>query len=607
MGATESCQRCCGRDWELLEDGGGRRPLYPTSEVSEPLSVRGPVVDPRQLLADFLCAGDDRGPGGFLQQQALLKRADGDDTKWFAVFRPTSVDAINKMMDGSGTGKGLNVKGKSAKSGRLSGFVPVLQISENRHKAQVCTSPPEARVRIYFPREEMCTSVLLRMRKALDDMSRVARAASERLQLHKAGKRPLTDEEEAKAFKDLLMEVEDDSMHVLQLYSPEAWGLDVPERVFREVYITRGNIIRDGDWKTGRPSEPAFMDMNLYTLRDASAAPRAVMWQLDVEDGLNPLSLLMAYEEDKVKPVVSDFDAFMLGCSGAMSFEKLPEEQVKVMKWTLQRIEEVLSTPSKSGWMSRWLEILKRESDKGFHPEIPRFGFGDPTSYRIVEQLVTAMGLLGAVRHGAECFNYYFPQDLDDEFLVVWRDFETEQPWKYLTEPELRGFLLDRISDGYSFPLNPKWVICDKGWREVFLKLRAAPQFKKHLDAWFPHSSGLMHHIDELCRRFPNGFETPEGAEQLDFDLAELQLRRYEALQRAKRKLKVCLRWMKLNKGSTTLANPESQSQEQDLKQVEVVPVEVKRVTPEKKPPKVVEAEEKKKQSCLCCFGGKAK
>ena len=32
-------------------------------------------------LEDFLCAGDDRGPGGFLQQQALLKRADGDDTK----------------------------------------------------------------------------------------------------------------------------------------------------------------------------------------------------------------------------------------------------------------------------------------------------------------------------------------------------------------------------------------------------------------------------------------------------------------------------------------------------------------------------------------------
>ena len=46
-------------------------------------------------------------------------------------------------------------------------------------------------------------------------------------------------------------------------------------------------------------------------------------------------------------------------------------------------------------------EILKRESDKGFHPEMPRrlaldstsigrFGFGDPTSQKIVKELVTA-------------------------------------------------------------------------------------------------------------------------------------------------------------------------------------------------------------------------
>jgi hypothetical protein len=25
----------------------------------------------------------------------------------------------------------------------------------------------------------------------------------------------------------------------------------------------------------------------------------------------------------------------------------------------------------------------------------------------------------GVVRHGAECFNYYFPQEIDDEFLVI--------------------------------------------------------------------------------------------------------------------------------------------------------------------------------------------
>ena len=89
----------------------------------------------------------------------------GGETSWFAVFRPTGGDAIQKMMNGSGTGKGLNIKGKSAKTGRLSGFVPVLQISENSHKKELCTSPRHARVRIYFRSEELCTEALVSMRE----------------------------------------------------------------------------------------------------------------------------------------------------------------------------------------------------------------------------------------------------------------------------------------------------------------------------------------------------------------------------------------------------------------------------------------------------------
>ena len=38
----------------------------------------------------------------------------------------------------------------------------------------------------------------------------------------------------------------------------------------------------------------------------------------------------------------------------------------------------------------------------------------------MVAKVVDATISCGAVRHGAECFNFYFPQDLDDEFLVVW-------------------------------------------------------------------------------------------------------------------------------------------------------------------------------------------
>ena len=44
-----------------------------------------------------------------------------DNTEIFTVWRPTSYDAIMKMMRGEGVGKGLDIKGKSAKCGDLSG------------------------------------------------------------------------------------------------------------------------------------------------------------------------------------------------------------------------------------------------------------------------------------------------------------------------------------------------------------------------------------------------------------------------------------------------------------------------------------------------------
>ncbi|CAK9077464.1 unnamed protein product, partial [Durusdinium trenchii] len=337
--------------------------------------------------------------------------------------------------------------------------------------------------------------------------------------------------------------VEDTSLKLLKDYEPEAIGLEIPERLFREVFVQRADVTRTGDWQTGRPSQPAFMDMNLNTLRDAKAQPRAVIWQHDNEDCFNPCGLLMAYEEEKVKPVVSDFDPFVLGCAGPMNFQPLPPGQVELVKWSLRQIEDVLATPGTSGWTGRWLETLKRASDKGFHPEMPRYGFGDPTSHDIVGEFVAATNLLGAVRHGAECFNFYFPQDLDEEFLVVSSTFGA-QPWRYMKEPELREFLMDSISQGYSFPLNPKWIICDAGWREVFEKLRENEESRKHLACWFPPDSGLIETIDELCQKFPDGFIKPAGAVEIDVDLAEFQLKRYQTLQRARRKLRVVLRWM---------------------------------------------------------------
>ena len=80
----------------------------------------------------------------------------------------------NMMMTGVATGKGLNVKGKSAKTGVLSGFVPFLQISEEADKARVRTIDAASRVRVFFRNEAAREQALGR---GLAKLKRVAAAA----------------------------------------------------------------------------------------------------------------------------------------------------------------------------------------------------------------------------------------------------------------------------------------------------------------------------------------------------------------------------------------------------------------------------------------------
>eukprot|EP00913_Durusdinium_trenchii_P033655 g31505.t1 len=132
--------------------------------------------------------------------------------------------------------------------------------------------------------------------------------------------------------------------------------------------------------------------------------------------------------------------------------------------------------PQRKAWTARWLEVLKEEaSTKGKTVEIPKLGFGDPTSVRLIGEVVQVTSSCGAIRHGAECFNFYFPQELDDDFMVVWDGF-VDPPWRQLKEPELRKFLKERAREGYCFPLNPVWPIRDKGWYEVLETLRKGPE-----------------------------------------------------------------------------------------------------------------------------------
>lgn len=126
-----------------------RRPRRWSKETDESKSkwIRAFLsADPRGVLADFFRPGDERGPYGFLRHLSQYPSIRDPDSQshHFSVWRPTSLTAMRMLFEGSACGKALNIKGKSALKGELCGFVPFLQISEEKHKAKVATSPPEA-------------------------------------------------------------------------------------------------------------------------------------------------------------------------------------------------------------------------------------------------------------------------------------------------------------------------------------------------------------------------------------------------------------------------------------------------------------------------------
>ena len=234
------------------------------------------------------------------------------------------------MMLGDATGKGLNIKGKSAKHGVLSGFVPFLQISEEAHKAKVNTCTKDGRMRVFFRSVEAREEVMRDMEAVLDGMVTTVEAAREQILREERGEIELDDDaREPLLVATTTWAMADPQCYRIDEYAPTgSHGIDLPERLFWEAFVARQDISHQEGWETGRASEPAFMDLNLHATRDHSpSAPKAVVWQFDAERPMNPRGLLMAYEEATVKPVASDIDAFVVGSRG-VTFDPLPEEQV---------------------------------------------------------------------------------------------------------------------------------------------------------------------------------------------------------------------------------------------------------------------------------------
>jgi len=484
------------------------RMLGPLSLLRE----RSYLNDPRKIIADYYQPGDQRGPWGALMQtlpvgatrsfetapvftptprqaHSTVSVQKGDTTLWFAVFRPTSKDAIAKMLSGMAVGKGLNIKGKSAKKNRLSGFVPFVQISDNNHKPAVERPPADAVIRIYYKtkpaREEAFNLLVAMMQEERSYMSYASDGSREK--------------DQPQIYRN-------------DRYIPTVFGLDVPATLVCEAYIMRPDLTPWVDWETGRPSEPAFMNMNLQASYGGTH-PEVVLYQYDEANPMNPRGLLVAYAEAAVKPVVSDFDALLVGSRG-MLYEPLPRDQVEMMAWTLDKAEEILANRAEGSWTERWLEHIEgSKKDHDFHPVIPKYGFGDPTSTKLISKVIAHTAPCGAVRHGAECFNFYFPQEVDNEYLIIWDGF-SGTPWAYKNETELKAFLLERVHEGFCFPLNPVWPIRDPAWYEVLRALRKSDHAQKNLLAWYPEDVGILDRIDFIHADCPDGFQKKQPEAQ---------------------------------------------------------------------------------------------
>ncbi len=339
----------------------------------------------------------------------------------FSVWRPTSLEAIRKMIANEGVGKGLDIKGKSAKKGKYSGFVPFLQIHDNEHKRVIRPMREYERVRVFYPNEASRD-------EAYDALSTFCQYMEKKV-LVKSVSYSLREQQDQERESYMDGTSEDEPIYKVDDYQTTqgVYGLDISETLFYEGYMSRSDISRAGEYETGRISMPEFQDMNFQTLRkgrkkalvtttsDEKGAPRPVLWHGGCGcvgevapkeyDPMSPLDLLMAYEENgRVVPVVSDFDCFLLGTRGVRYGEPLGAQELSMLSMCIGDIHDILSTPKEGNWTTRWLEVKKNHATYTHNvrgaQEMPPFGYADPRSYKIMTGAVQRLKSNGAVRHG---------------------------------------------------------------------------------------------------------------------------------------------------------------------------------------------------------------
>lgn len=111
--------------------------------------------------------------------------------------------------------------------------------------------------------------------------------------------------------------------------------------------------------------------------------------------------------------------------------------------------------------------------------------------------------------------------------------------WKYVDEAELRDILEQRIDEGFTFPMNPAWILCNPKWKRLYDKLLASdkPNVQESIAIWYPED--VQRRIHEITTKYPTGFMQERRGSGVD--LAEMELQRYDVGRKGRNKLKRAL------------------------------------------------------------------
>ena len=126
--------------------------------------------------------------------------------------------------------------------------------------------------------------------------------------------------------------------------------------------------------------------------------------------------------------------------------------------------------------------------------------------------------------------------------------------------------LADKIDEGFAFPLNPKWILCDEGWKDLYDKLLASerPNVQDALNVWYP--ADVRARIAAISSKHPIEYGASDGSksrtaeglalmrkkritvaksqqeyEEFSAEIAELELERYKNARKGVWKLRRAL------------------------------------------------------------------